>query len=221
MHIEKLVDPALSDSLSSAQIFSESGEVFARLLDVSVRTDPQEVLRASEGAQRVVVRCDDPVSAEPDAARLLASWSQAGWAQFDEDVFNLDLRMSEAKIELLIRPSSSGMLSDAICTMAWSRRSEALGCELFLDPIGWLVESMMRDVDDHLYRISDLCQECTKVGALLIRSLKRDESGALVECSLGEGEIDPKLIADRFGGLIASASSLVVLDRSDLDLLGL
>lgn len=206
-----------------SEIRSEDGEVYASILDASVRFDPKDWIEACQDTRRVVLRCGDPVHADAtgnDAARLLASWSQAGWTQFDEDLAALDQTMSDAGIELMIRPSSEGMLSDAICTMSWVRRSEHLRCSLLLDPIGWLVGSMMRDVDDHLRRIADLCQGCPKVGAVLIRSVRTDETGRLVETSIGDGEIDPKLIADRLGGVIRSTEAVVVVDWADLDLLG-
>ena len=219
------------------RVCTSQGETFAHMVDAWVGRDPGEWFDACDAVQRIVVWCGrvgasvdpDGDDSEAQAARLLASWSQAGWAQFDEDVVKLDEFVSRAGLELLIRPSCSGMLSDAICTAAWARRSSGLACKLMLDPMGWMVGSMMRDVGDHLGRIADLCEECVetsqKVGAVLIRSLKTDESGELVQCPVGEGEIDPALIVDRFGGLIRLGQDrgipLIVLDRGDLELLGL
>ncbi len=212
----------------SAQIRSASGEVFASMVDASVGSDSGDWIDACRGAPRVVVRCSDPIgpdaiagAADDAAARLLASWSQAGWAQFDDDLVVLDRVCTEAGIELMVRPSCDGMLSDAICTMTWARRAQGLGCTLLLDPMGWLTGSMMRDVDDHLRRFGELCQDCPKVGAVLIRSVKADESGQLEEVSVGDGELDPGLIMDRLGGVIGDADAVVVRDWADLDLLGL
>lgn len=215
------------------RVCTSDGETFAHMVDAWVGRDPGEWFAACDAAQRIIVSCGrvgtradaDEGDSEAQAARLLASWSQAGWAQFDEDVVKLDEFVSRAGLELLIRPSSAGMLSDAICTAAWARRSGDLACKLMLDPMGWMVGSMMRDVSDHLGRIADLCEECIqttdKVGAVLIRSVKTDKSGHLIECSLGEGEIDPKLVVDRFSGVIGSGLPVIVLDRMDLGLLGL
>ncbi|PCI10033.1 hypothetical protein COB72_04635 [bacterium] len=221
-----------TDHSSSASLLLEQGDpqaIFAHMLDpliAWVGNDPSEWIEACESAQRIVVPCGRQESdGDEHAASLLASWSQAGWAQFDENVLQLDQQMNEAKIELMIRPSSSGMLSDAICTMAWARRSEDLGCSLMLDPIGWIVESMLRDVSDHLSRINDLCVGCEKIGAVMIRSVRHDQAGVLVESSIGEGEIDSAIIADRLGGLIRWAidagKPIVVHNDADLKLLGL
>ncbi len=213
----------------SAPIVGEIREVdtdmaFAQIVDASVGSDADDWLDACAGAKRVVVRCADPIHADAsvsDDERLLASWSQAGWAQFDEDLAMLDQQAIAAGIELMIRPSCEGMLSDAICTMAWARRAQGLGCTLLLDPVGWLTGSMMRDVDDHLRRFGELCQSCSKIGAVLVRSVRTDAAGKLEEVRVGEGELDPKLIMDRLGRVIRDADAVVVLDWMDLDLLGL
>lgn len=222
MHM--LVEPVKQSGVVTSQICSESGEVFASMLDVSIGSEPGDWLEQCSQAVRVVVRCGDPVEADAqgdEAARLLASWSQAGWAQFDEQLAQLDQVTQERGVELLIRPSCHGMLSDAICTMSWARRAQGLDCGLLLDPVGWLAESMMRDVDDHLRRIEELCVGCSKIRAVLVRSVRRDSAGKFVESSVAEGLIDPELIAARLAGLIEYAGSVVVLDRADLDLLGL
>lgn len=221
-----------TDHSSSANLLLAQGEpqaVFAHMPDPSlawVGSDPSEWIEACNGAQRIVVQCGrQEIGGDEHAASLLASWSQAGWAQFDENVLELDQQMNKAGLGMMIRPSSTGMLSDAICTMAWARRSEDLGCSLMLDPMGWIVESMLRDMDDHLRRINDLCVGCEKIGAVMIRSMKHSQAGLLVESSLGEGEIDPAIIADRLGGLIRWAidagKPIVVHNDADLKLLGL
>ncbi len=224
------MDQTSPDSSSPvfAQIRSQSGEVFASMVNASAGSDPGDWMDACRGASRVVVRCSDPIGSDAmgdamddDAARLLASWSQAGWADFDEKLAALDQMCCDAGIELMVRPSCDGMLSDAICTMAWARRAQGLSCTLLLDPMGWLAGSMMRDVDDHLRRFDDLCRDCPKIGAVLIRSVKAGEDGQLEEVSVGEGELDPKLIMARLGGVIGDAQAVVVRDWADLDLLGL
>ncbi|MBL4698535.1 MAG: hypothetical protein JKX70_06860 [Phycisphaerales bacterium] len=205
----------------------DSNSLFAHLLDTSLGamvSDPAGSLDLCKESSRAIIRCGDLAVHDGDddaGARLLSSWSQSGWTKFDEELVTLDQAAEEAGIELMIRPSSMGMLSDAICTCSWARRSEDLSCTLLLDPIGWLVDSMLRDADDHLRRISDLCLSCPKIGAVLIRSVKRDESGCLIECSLSEGILDPGMIGDRLGELINCTEALIVLDEKDLDLLGL
>ena len=219
-------------STSPRQILGEvrgidSNSLFALQLNTTVEamaSDPVGNLGLCKESSRAIIRCGDIAKNDGDddaGARLLSSWSQTGWTKFDEELVMLDQAAQDAGVELMIRPSSTGMLSDAICTCSWARRSEDLACSLLLDPIGWLVDSMLRDVDDHLQRISDLCLSCPKIGAVLVRSTKRDESGRLVECSLSEGILDPGMIGDRLGELIKCTEALIVLDEKDLDLLGL
>jgi len=202
------------------QIRELKGEsLYAQIVDGSAETDPAVWIDASGGARRVVVRCSDPVHADTsvsDEDRLLASWSPAGWTRFDEQLARLDQLAGERGIELMIRPSAAGMLSDAICTCSWARRSESLGCSLLLDPMGWIVPSMMGDIEDHLERIAGLSGGCPKVGAVLVRSLRRDNSGSLVETTLADGDIDPDLIVSTLGELVRSAPVVVGLDPADL-----
>lgn len=226
--MQLIVHPIDQSTLKSAlikrEIISSLGDVYACIADVSIGCDSTALIKACEGYARVVVRCGDPIRVNEhadDAARLLANWSQSGWTKFDEDIAFLDQMMQEHGQELLVRPSSEGMLSDAICTVSWARRAQTLGCKLFLDPMGWIVGSMFNDVEDHLDRIAELCSQCDNIGAILIRSVRTDESGKLVEVSLGEGEIDPNVIVDRLQGLIRSSEAVVVLDSTDLALLRL
>lgn len=225
MHL--IVHPLDQSDQSAHASFQAQGEirepstdlVYASMIDASVGADSAKLILEHQGCARVVLRCGEPVdvdSHEDEAARLLASWSQAGWTKFDEDLVSLDEQMAEAGIEMMIRPSASGMLSDAICTMSWARRSGGLACSLLLDPVGWLTGSMLRDVDDHLRRFAELCDGCDKTGAVMLRSVKRDESGGLIECSLSEGELDPELVIRRLGGLAESGIPVVVLDSRDL-----
>lgn len=199
----------------------DSNESYAHVTDGSVGDDPAVLIANCKDTKKLVVRCGQPINAESDAAGLLASWSQAGWAQFDEHLQALDIAASAGGIQLMIRPSCDGILSDAICTMSWARRCEGLDCSLLLDPIGWITDSMIPDLDDHLHRIADLCSGCPKIEGLMIRSIKADESGQLIEASLGDGDIAPSRIIDPLKGLIQSAEHIIVLDSSDLDLLGL
>jgi len=212
---------------------ADTGELFASLVDGSVGDEPLGAgwIDAIGESPRVVVRCGEPLASTSgdtsgdeagDAARWLTRWSQEGWTRFDEQVAELNKMVQEAGKELIIRPSSEGMLSDAICTLAWARRFEDLGCSVLLDPVGWLVGSMMHDAQDHLQRIDEFCAQCPNVFAVLIRSVVVDEHGGLVEASLfeaerGEGAIEPNVILKALSGVIESAPALAVLDRADLD----
>lgn len=201
---------------------SQTGNSFASLIDASVETSLdrlRSIIENEPELKRIILRCGEPTQAdasESDAARLLASWSQTGWADFDERVRKIDEVCQLMGIGLMIRPNAIGMLSDAICTCSWARRSEDMSCSLLLDPIGWLVPSMMRDVDDHLGRIAQFCEECPKVGALLLRSVKLNESGSLEESSIKDGDIDPSLLIKQFSGFIQSGVDVIVLEEADL-----
>ncbi len=193
-----------------------TGERFAQMLEAWVGSDPELWMNDLGPGDRVVISCGQAAgSIESDELRLLASWSQAGWTRFDQDLLQIDRLTQEAGVELMVRPSAAGMLSDAICTNSWARRSEDLDCSLLLDPIGWLVPSMMRDVEDHLTRIIELCVGCPKVGAVLVRSVKV-ENGELVACSIDDGTIDPRILMDRFEPLLRVRHELIVLDQSDI-----
>jgi hypothetical protein len=200
--------------------------VYAHVLDASVGTDPLVwldglgVLDDIDGPGRVVLRCGEPVRANlsaNDDDRLLASWSQSGWARFDEELNAAVELAAQRDIELMVRPGALGMLSDAICTCSWARRSESLGCSLLLDPIGWLVPSMLADAGDHLRRIADLCSSCPKVGGVMVRSVRLDGDGGLVETAIHEGVIDPELIVSTLGDLVRDAPAVIGLDEADLD----
>tara|TARA_R110002072_G_scaffold42064_16_gene118355 strand:+ start:46150 stop:46821 length:672 start_codon:yes stop_codon:yes gene_type:complete len=203
---------------------AKSGDVYASILHASVG-DPvstvesmAQAIPAGPDTLRLVIHCADP-SPTDDPARLLAGWSPDGWAKFDESLAELDAWANEHGAELLIRPSAAGMLSDAICTMSWASRSADLGCGLLLDPVGWLTGSMIKDAEDHLTRIAELCLGCDKASALLIRSLRTDEAGNPSQASLGSGSLDATMVVDRLRPLIDSIQTLVVLDPADLELL--
>lgn len=196
-----------------------SDEIFATIVDASVSSDVSFFSKLCDEHDRIVIRCADSARADAsseDDLRVLMNWSQSGWTRFDEQIAALDEIAKARGTELLIRPSASGMLSDAICTLSWARRSGDLSCGLMLDPMGWLVGSMMRDIEDHLTRIAQLCTECPKVRALLIRSVRVDHEGRLIESSIADGEIDPGLIADRFNELAMQMGTTIVTDRRDL-----
>ncbi|MGV6814001.1 MAG: hypothetical protein ACWA5W_03210, partial [Phycisphaerales bacterium] len=102
------------------------------------------------------------------AAQMLAGWTQDGWGAFDHQFARLREQLKTHGSTLIIEPTSSGMLSDAISTCAWARRqigsdeqsTDRRGWSLMIDPVGWLVESMLIDASDHLRRFNELCVEC-------------------------------------------------------------
>lgn len=149
---------------------------------------------------------------DADARSWLASWSQSGWEQFDAAFRNASRRAQDTQIQLLIQPSSRGMLSDAVSTLNWCTRGGGQEATLLLDPIGWIVPSMMRDIGDHLERIDELCVEMInqgRVGVVLIRALEGTE--------LREDEPATRLILKGLSGVIAQAPVLAARSEYDLE----
>ena len=161
------------------------------------------------------------------AAQMLAGWTQDGWESFDHQFARLCKQLNEHGSTLIIEPSSMGMLTDAISTCAWARRqigsdeqsTDQRGWSLMIDPVGWLVESMLVDASDHLRRFNELCVGCPGVEFVRLRSLKHDDTGKLIPCSLSEGELDPRMISAQLRGLIEHCAAAVMLDPEDLEFL--
>jgi hypothetical protein len=243
----KLLRESCTNTTSDYKVHDiESGELYAVVLEASVATDPEVVLErvgsgSGLGTTRVVVRSSEPIASHAkeseiggnqdkdqdedqyqDAHRLIASWSASGWTDFDESLNRLieQVKNKMPDIRINILPSADGMLSDAICTLSWVRRTENLDCGLILDPMGWLVPSMMRDVEDHLGRICDLCiQMCEypkTVDSVMIRSVKFNGEDGLGHSSLGDGDLDPAMIVRCLEPIIRSAGRVIVVDSSDL-----
>ncbi len=160
---------------------------------------------------------DDP---DLHAQSWLQSWSQSGWERFDSAYRDAKRLAEPMGVELLLRPSSQGMLSDAVCTLNWCTRGAGQDASLLLDPLGWVVGSMVRDVDDHLDRIGELCVEMCEqgqVGCVLLRSIVHSpEDDSVHAASLGHGSVDTGLILDRLGPLLDRAPRIAVLDAADL-----
>lgn len=172
--------------------------------------------------ERVIVhdrlghRGDNP---DQDAQSWLQSWSQSGWEQFDRLHEHARTVAQSLGAELLLCPNSAGMLSDAVCTLNWVARGGGQQARLMLDPMGWVVESMSRDLPDHLDRIAALCVEMIehdRVACVLVRSSAGE---GMDPVSLGAGDVDPGMLVERLGPLLTRAPEIAVLEETDLGLL--
>ncbi len=242
-HMRLIMEGSLSDKDSIGLRDAQTNEPIARrvseALIQSLMSETASQVDSIGQGDCVLVGCDvvrdsiagfggeSKTSDELDdirSAMLLASWSQSGWEAFDEQFAMLDEKIQSRGARLMIEPSIDGMLSDAISTCAWARRHGGAnpgshGWSMLIDPVGWLVDSMMRDADDHLRRFSELCIDCPSVELVRVRSVKRAEDGSLVACSLRDGDLDSAMILDRLGGMIEKASGVVVLDEADGELI--
>ena len=122
--------------------------------------------------------------------------------------------------ELLVCPSSTGMLSDAVCTLNWVARGGGQDAQLMLDPMGWVVPSMMRDLQDHLDRIAGLCVEMIEHGRVACVLLRSCSGEQLERASLIDGDADSRSIVEHLSPLIGRAPEIVVLSEADLGLVG-
>ncbi len=184
--------------------------------------DPQ--INTIDPIPSVVILSDDAGHAgdapDDDAGSWLRSWSQSGWEQFDHAFRDARERIQSQESKLVIRPSNSGMLSDAVCTLNWCTRGGGQDASLLLDPIGWIVPSMMRDLEDHLDRIVELCQEMIaqqRVWGILVRSIawNEDRSG-LESAALGSGDADSEMILSKLRQLLGSGAYIIAIDPSDI-----
>ncbi len=195
--------------------------VFAHELGVSISDWLTRGSPTPSACRRLVLqdraghKGDEP---DDDASSWLRSWSESGWARFDERCRAANQRASELGIGLMIRPGLGGMLSDAVCTLSWCTRGAGQDATLLLDPLGWVAPSMMRDLDDHLDRICELCLRLIahgRVGAVLVRSF--DEQHRPV--GLGEGAPDVSRLIGGLAPLIERAPNLIAMSGADLRLL--
>lgn len=161
--------------------------------------DPPDKWPSEIVGGRMVVACGRAPEG-PDPSR----WGQSGWDRFESAVGAACEQADRRGVELWIRPSLHGMLSDAISTVSWARRTESTGVHLLVDPVGWLTESMMQDSEDHLRRISELVHGCPLLGGVLLRT--------------GEME-NPAESLRAMRGLIDAADVLVALDGAEFGLL--
>lgn len=175
------------------------------------------------GSERLVVLDRLPNhggTPDADAESWLRSWSQTGWERFDAMHAKARDRALERGVGLLVRPSSAGMLSDAVSTLNWVARGGGRGAMLMLDPVGWIVPSMVRDLPDHLDRICALCTEMVehgRVACVLVRSFRGE---AMDHASLGDGDAEASVVIRHLGSLIERAPLLGVLEGADLGVLG-
>lgn len=204
--------------LTGELVDPETGAVFARLTDVSVGDDPECWALACNGTPRVILTSGVHASHEDDPGAWLTSWSEKGWAAFDGQAGVASNAAKERGVELLLRPDAKGMLSDAVSTLSWCTRGGGQRQSLLLDPIGWLVPSMLRDLDDHLIRLNELSEAMIshgRVACVLLRSLRRGTDDQLIPASLRAGDLDATLLRKRLGRLIEHAPAGAVLDKRD------
>jgi len=159
-------------------------------------------------------------SPDADARSWLQSWSQSGWDEFNRAFRKAQDILKTKGTQLVIRPSSSGMLSDAVCTLNWCTRGGGQDAMVLLDPMGWIVPSMMRDLEDHLDRIVELCQEMVahrRVWGIIVRSISRNvDRGGTESCPLGSGDADGAMILSKLRPLIDACERTIVTDPSDI-----
>ena len=180
--------------------------------------------RASNDGAEVVVLGDGAGHAsgspDDDAESWLRSWSQSGWEQFDLQFREVERQLESEGKRLVIRPSSGGMLSDAVCTLNWCARGGGQSAQILLDPIGWIVPSMLLDIEDHLDRIVELSLEMIERGrvwGVMLRSLgwNQDQTG-FESRSLSQGEPDGGMILTKLLPLMHACHTHILVDASDI-----
>lgn len=159
-------------------------------------------------------------SPDDDAGSWLRSWSESGWERFDQAFRDARDLVQAKDAQLVIRPCSSGMLSDAVCTLNWCTRGGGQDARLLLDPMGWIVPSMMRDLEDHLDRIVELGLEMIahgRVWGIIARSIawNADRSG-LVPSSVSSGEPDETMLDKKLRPLLTNPVWRVLWEESDI-----
>lgn len=137
--------------------------------------DPLSDWRGDLPCERILLRCGR-ASDGPDPSR----WGQSGWDRFDQEVNEAAQEADERGIELWILPTIDGMLSDAISTASWARRTSSSSTRLLIDPVDWLTESMLKDSEDHLRRISELMVGCPILSGVLLRASELDDPTAAI-----------------------------------------
>ncbi len=100
----------------------------------------------TEETPRLVVRSQ---RATDDAEGAFASWSGAGWRDFDDAIARLrDIRGTIP----VVWPGPGSVLSDAVSTLGFLRKR--IGVRLLADPVAWITGTMAKDAPDHLRRFS-------------------------------------------------------------------
>jgi len=156
---------------------------------------------------------------DDDAESWLRSWSQSGWERFDASFRSACARAEPLGKQVVIRPSATGMLSDAVCTLNWCTRGGGTDAKLLLDPMGWVVPSMVRDLEDHLDRIIELCGQIIthdRAWGVLVRSACWNEDRtSLKPSALRQGEVDTDLLSTKLGQLARQAPRVAIEHASD------
>lgn len=204
---------------------ADSGALYARELGLSVADDTSGWAMDHDRPPRVVLSTELSIAREPDeeaaAMRWLRGWSERGWGEFEDHVRVAEAKSEELGVGVLLRPDAGGMLADAVCTRSWMSKRGESGAGLLLDPLGWVVPSMMRDLDDHLLRLAELCEQLIAQGgveAVLMRSVAETDAG-LTPAALGEGTIGAARLLGPMSGVLRAAPAVAVLDEGDLGLL--
>ncbi len=201
----------------------EGGRVVAIELNQYITDWADDSEAAPLNTDFVILQDHDPKKVktpDEDPQSWLSGWSQGGWERFDAGY-----RVALTKAELMhakvvLRPSAAGMLSDAVSTLNWCTRGGGRQASILLDPMGWIVPSMMRDLEDHLDRISELAIELQshgRVWGVLVRSvIPSADQSTLAPCPLHAGELASDMILEKLGGLINACERVIVADPSDI-----
>ncbi|MBO6514342.1 MAG: hypothetical protein JJ974_10295 [Phycisphaerales bacterium] len=181
----------------NGMISDENGDSVARVVDRDVLSLADEWGDADPGLV-VIAPCGSHAGVDPEpSADLLARWSSDSWEPFNEAMVRAGDLAAEHGTEFVVLPGAGGRLSDAVCTVSWSASHSDVG--LLLDPVGWLTPSMMRDLEDHLIRFASVCGEMPNIWGVVMRSVRMDDSGALVHAPVGEGLVSGELLERTIG----------------------
>lgn len=120
---------------------------------------------------RVLLRSTRPVE---DAASSFATWSNAGWESFEEQLRTATNAAGSCRpdAKALLWPGVGSMLSDGVSTLSFARKHPAIG--LVIDPVAWLTESMRTDAEDHLSRFAQAMSLCESLDAIIVRAVASD-----------------------------------------------
>lgn len=161
--------------------------------------DPLSDWRSDINCGRLLLSCAR-ASDGPDPSR----WGQSAWDRFEEQIAEAAQEADRRGVELWILPTIKGMLSDAISTASWARRTANSSTRLLIDPVGWMTESMLQDSEDHLRRISELMIGCPLLGGVFLRSSELAAPIAAIQA---------------MSGLIDASDVLCALDHKEFSLL--
>ena len=207
----------------SPYTMNEGGRVVAIELNQYITDWADDSEAAPLSTDYVILQDHDPKKVkgpDEDPQSWLSSWSQNGWERFDAGYRVALTKAQLMQAQVVLRPSADGMLSDAVSTLSWCTRGGGKQASILLDPMGWIVPSMMRDLEDHLDRISELAleiQEHGRVWGILVRSVTPSaDQSSLTPCPLHAGEPASELIMEKLSGLIDACERVIVADPSDI-----